>query len=191
MLASLLYLTGFTLASLASSVHELQVYIGLVCGTASCLVFMAGVVAVGQHFSSAQRALAYGLTASGSGLGTTVMAQFNTHMIISYGWKHTLFINSIVYVVAYLVIGFVYSMRESTVQSQAKQQDVSPRSTWELITDKIVMLMMLNVGVGVFGYQIPYSNIVSEAVWFDAEVAVLVGCKLCSFVQMKSFRMCR
>ena len=160
LMSSLVYFLGFALASMSSSIAVICAMLGIVCGVGSCMGFLSGVVAVGRYFDK-YRALAYGLTASGCGVGTMVMAQLNAYLIERYDWRQTVRIYAVVYLVSFFAIALVFRPRRTPAGTTQLDEPTLPRSLSQLIRDRAVILMMLTTGIGMLGYQVPFSNIVS------------------------------
>ena len=161
LMAALVFFVGFMLASLSSSIVVISIMLGIVCGIGSGLGFLCGVVAVGRYFVK-YRALAYGLTTAGCGVGTMVMAQLSTYLIERYDWRITLQIYSVVYLAVFAVIAIVLRPRSLTTGTTTTlDRPALPRSLSQLARDRTVRLMMCTVFVGMLGYQVPFSNVVS------------------------------
>ena len=80
---------GLLLSSIATSIPALTFSFGVLCGVGANLSFSSGITLVPRYFSR-RRALATGLAVSGSGLGTFVVSQALTAMILAYGWRQAL-----------------------------------------------------------------------------------------------------
>ena len=80
---------GLLLSSLATSIPALTFSFGVLCGVGANFSFSSGITLVPRFFSR-RRALATGLAVSGSGLGTFVVSQALTAMVLAHGWRAAL-----------------------------------------------------------------------------------------------------
>ncbi|KFQ18193.1 Monocarboxylate transporter 14, partial [Merops nubicus] len=82
---------GWILSAYASSVHYLFLTFGVTAGVGSGMVYLPAVVMVGQYFQK-RRALAQGLSTTGTGFGAFLMTALLKYLCIEFGWRNTMFI---------------------------------------------------------------------------------------------------
>ncbi|XP_064021275.1 monocarboxylate transporter 14 isoform X2 [Pogoniulus pusillus] len=82
---------GWILSAYASDVHYLFLTFGVTAGIGSGMVYLPAVVMVGQYFQK-RRALAQGLSTTGTGFGAFLMTALMKYLCIEFGWRNTMFI---------------------------------------------------------------------------------------------------
>uniref|UniRef100_A0A8V5HDB4 Uncharacterized protein n=1 Tax=Melopsittacus undulatus TaxID=13146 RepID=A0A8V5HDB4_MELUD len=82
---------GWILSAYASDVHYLFLTFGVTAGVGSGMVYLPAVVMVGQYFQK-RRALAQGLSTTGTGFGAFLMTALLKHLCIEFGWRNAMFI---------------------------------------------------------------------------------------------------
>ncbi|XP_019359136.1 PREDICTED: monocarboxylate transporter 14 [Gavialis gangeticus] len=83
--------TGWILSAYASNVHYLFITFGVTAGLGSGMVYLPAVVMVGQYFQK-KRALAQGLSTTGTGFGTFLMTVLLKYLCMEFGWRNAMFI---------------------------------------------------------------------------------------------------
>nr|XP_008104433.1 PREDICTED: monocarboxylate transporter 14 [Anolis carolinensis]XP_016847569.1 PREDICTED: monocarboxylate transporter 14 [Anolis carolinensis]XP_016847570.1 PREDICTED: monocarboxylate transporter 14 [Anolis carolinensis]XP_016847571.1 PREDICTED: monocarboxylate transporter 14 [Anolis carolinensis] len=82
---------GWILSSYASNVHYLFITFGVTAGIGSGMVYLPAVVMVGEYFQK-RRALAQGLSTTGTGFGTFLMTFLLKYLCMEFGWRNAMFI---------------------------------------------------------------------------------------------------
>lgn len=119
---------------LTATAHSLiQAYVGYGAGIGlgvSCL-FVPVVAAVTQHFET-RRSLALGITVSGIGLGTLIVAPVSESLIGALGWRETYRIYAVISITALIISGLLFPAPpcaiEQTNPTAARAHGVSPGS---------------------------------------------------------------
>ncbi|XP_054840170.1 monocarboxylate transporter 14 isoform X2 [Eublepharis macularius] len=86
---------GWILSSYASNVHYLFITFGVTAGIGSGMVYLPAVVMVGEYFQK-RRALAQGLSTTGTGFGAFLMTVFLKYLCMEFGWRDAMFIQGAV-----------------------------------------------------------------------------------------------
>ncbi|XP_068960730.1 monocarboxylate transporter 14 isoform X1 [Petaurus breviceps papuanus] len=86
---------GWVLSAYATNVHYLFITFGVAAGFGSGMVYLPAVVMVGQYFQK-RRALAQGLSTTGTGFGTFLMTVLLKYLCSEYGWRSAMFIQGAV-----------------------------------------------------------------------------------------------
>ncbi|XP_035190601.1 monocarboxylate transporter 14 isoform X2 [Oxyura jamaicensis] len=82
---------GWILSAYASNVHYLFLTFGVTAGVGSGMVYLPAVVMVGQYFQK-RRALAQGLSTTGTGFGAFLMTALLKYLCREFGWRNAMFI---------------------------------------------------------------------------------------------------
>nr|XP_009504464.1 PREDICTED: monocarboxylate transporter 14 isoform X2 [Phalacrocorax carbo] len=82
---------GWILSAYASNVHYLFLTFGVTAGVGSGMVYLPAVVMVGQYFQK-RRALAQGLSTTGTGFGAFLMTALLKYLCTEFGWRNAMFI---------------------------------------------------------------------------------------------------
>uniref|UniRef100_A0A8B9PYZ2 Solute carrier family 16 member 14 n=1 Tax=Apteryx owenii TaxID=8824 RepID=A0A8B9PYZ2_APTOW len=82
---------GWILSAYASNVHYLFITFGVTAGVGSGMVYLPAVVMVGQYFQK-RRALAQGLSTTGTGFGAFLMTALLKYLCVEFGWRNAMFI---------------------------------------------------------------------------------------------------
>ncbi|XP_021253065.1 monocarboxylate transporter 14 isoform X2 [Numida meleagris] len=82
---------GWILSAYASNVHYLFLTFGVTAGIGSGMVYLPAVVMVGQYFQK-RRALAQGLSTTGTGFGAFLMTALLKYLCREFGWRNAMFI---------------------------------------------------------------------------------------------------
>ncbi|XP_015726941.1 monocarboxylate transporter 14 isoform X2 [Coturnix japonica] len=82
---------GWILSAYASDVHYLFLTFGVTAGIGSGMVYLPAVVMVGQYFQK-RRALAQGLSTTGTGFGAFLMTALLKYLCKEFGWRNAMFI---------------------------------------------------------------------------------------------------
>ncbi|XP_009999940.1 PREDICTED: monocarboxylate transporter 14 isoform X2 [Chaetura pelagica] len=82
---------GWILSAYASNVHYLFLTFGVTAGIGSGMVYLPAVVMVGQYFQK-RRALAQGLSTTGTGFGAFLMTALLKYLCTEFGWRNAMFI---------------------------------------------------------------------------------------------------
>ncbi|XP_055977163.1 monocarboxylate transporter 14 [Sorex fumeus] len=91
----LVHALGWVLSASAANVHYLFVTFGVAAGLGSGMVYLPAVVMVGRYFQK-RRALAQGLSTTGTGFGTFLMTVLLKYLCAEYGWRNAMFIQGAV-----------------------------------------------------------------------------------------------
>nr|XP_025861977.1 monocarboxylate transporter 14 [Vulpes vulpes] len=86
---------GWVLSAYAANVHYLFITFGVTAGLGSGMAYLPAVVMVGRYFQK-RRALAQGLSTTGTGFGTFLMTLLLKHLCAEYGWRDAMFIQGAV-----------------------------------------------------------------------------------------------
>ncbi|XP_039343354.1 monocarboxylate transporter 14 isoform X3 [Mauremys reevesii] len=86
---------GWVLSAYASNVHYLFITFGVTAGVGSGMVYLPAVVMVGRYFQK-RRALAQGLSTTGTGFGTFLMTVLLKYLCKEFGWRNAMFIQGAV-----------------------------------------------------------------------------------------------
>ncbi|NXU56727.1 MOT14 protein, partial [Turnix velox] len=86
---------GWILSAYASNVHYLFLTFGVTAGVGSGMVYLPAVVMVGQYFQK-RRALAQGLSTTGTGFGAFLMTALLKYLCTEFGWRNAMFIQGAV-----------------------------------------------------------------------------------------------
>ncbi|XP_061492858.1 monocarboxylate transporter 14 [Rhineura floridana] len=86
---------GWILSSYASNVHYLFITFGVTAGIGSGMVYLPAVVMVGEYFQK-RRALAQGLSTTGTGFGAFLMTVLLKYLCLEFGWRNAMFIQGAV-----------------------------------------------------------------------------------------------
>ncbi|XP_028645350.1 monocarboxylate transporter 14 [Grammomys surdaster] len=82
---------GWVLSAYAASVRSLFITFGVAAGLGSGMAYLPAVVMVGRYFQK-RRALAQGLSTTGTGFGTFLMTVLLKYLCAEYGWRNAMFI---------------------------------------------------------------------------------------------------
>uniref|UniRef100_A0A8D2AGY6 Major facilitator superfamily (MFS) profile domain-containing protein n=1 Tax=Sus scrofa TaxID=9823 RepID=A0A8D2AGY6_PIG len=94
-IGGLLNSLGWVLSAYAANVHYLFITFGLAAGFGSGMAYLPAVVMVGRYFQK-RRALAQGLSTTGTGFGTFLMTVLLKYLCAEYGWRNAMFIQGAV-----------------------------------------------------------------------------------------------
>lgn len=86
---------GWVLSAYAANVHCLFITFGVAAGLGSGMAYLPAVVMVGRYFQK-RRALAQGLSTTGTGFGTFLMTVLLKYLCAEYGWRNAMFIQGAV-----------------------------------------------------------------------------------------------
>ncbi|XP_077011495.1 monocarboxylate transporter 14 [Tamandua tetradactyla] len=86
---------GWVLSAYAANVHYLFITFGVTAGLGSGMAYLPAVVTVGRYFQK-RRALAQGLSTTGTGFGTFLMTVLLKYLCAEYGWRNAMFIQGAV-----------------------------------------------------------------------------------------------
>ncbi|XP_048200548.1 monocarboxylate transporter 14 isoform X2 [Perognathus longimembris pacificus] len=86
---------GWVLSAYAANVHYLFVTFGVTAGLGSGMAYLPAVVMVGRYFQK-RRALAQGLSTTGTGFGAFLMTALLKYLCSEYGWRNAMFIQGAV-----------------------------------------------------------------------------------------------
>ncbi|XP_037706111.1 monocarboxylate transporter 14 isoform X2 [Choloepus didactylus] len=86
---------GWVLSAYAASVRSLFITFGVTAGFGSGMAYLPAVVMVGRYFQK-RRALAQGLSTTGTGFGTFLMTMLLKYLCTEYGWRNAMFIQGAV-----------------------------------------------------------------------------------------------
>ncbi|XP_060130506.1 monocarboxylate transporter 14 isoform X3 [Zootoca vivipara] len=116
---------GWILSSYASNVHYLFITFGVTAGVGSGMVYLPAVVMVGEYFEK-RRALAQGLSTTGTGFGAFLMTVLLKYLCMEFGWRNAMFIQGAVCLnlcVCGALMRPVYYKEEATEKS--REENVS------------------------------------------------------------------
>ncbi|XP_018423858.1 PREDICTED: monocarboxylate transporter 14 [Nanorana parkeri] len=91
MIGGFLTSLGWALSALATNVHFLFFTFGVMAGIGSGMVYLPAVVMVGQYFHK-HRALAQGLSTTGTGFGTFLITVLLKYLCAEFGWRNAMII---------------------------------------------------------------------------------------------------
>ncbi|XP_053315917.1 monocarboxylate transporter 14 isoform X2 [Spea bombifrons] len=91
MIGGFLTSLGWVLSAYATNVHFLFFTFGVTAGIGSGMVYLPAVVMVGQYFQK-HRALAQGLSTTGTGFGTFLMTVLLKYLCAEFGWRSAMII---------------------------------------------------------------------------------------------------
>ncbi|XP_029789514.1 monocarboxylate transporter 14 [Suricata suricatta] len=94
-IGGLLNSLGWVLSAYAANVHYLFITFGVTAGFGSGMAYLPAVVMVGRYFQK-RRALAQGLSTTGTGFGTFFMTVLLKYLCREYGWRNAMFIQGAV-----------------------------------------------------------------------------------------------
>ncbi|XP_069434615.1 monocarboxylate transporter 14 [Ovis canadensis] len=94
-IGGLLNSLGWVLSAYAVNVYYLFITFGLAAGFGSGMAYLPAVVMVGRYFQK-RRALAQGLSTTGTGFGTFLMTVLLKYLCAEYGWRNAMFIQGAV-----------------------------------------------------------------------------------------------
>ncbi|XP_063771689.1 monocarboxylate transporter 14 [Pseudophryne corroboree] len=86
---------GWVLSAFATNVHFLFLTFGVTAGIGSGMVYLPAVVMVGQYFQK-RRALAQGLSTTGTGFGTFLITVLLKYLCAEFGWRNAMIIQGAV-----------------------------------------------------------------------------------------------
>ncbi|XP_006141974.1 monocarboxylate transporter 14 [Tupaia chinensis] len=86
---------GWVLSAYATNVHYLFVTFGVAAGFGSGMAYLPAVVMVGRYFQK-RRALAQGLSTTGTGFGAFLMTVLLKYLCAEYGWRNAMLIQGAV-----------------------------------------------------------------------------------------------
>ncbi|XP_069830034.1 monocarboxylate transporter 14 [Dendropsophus ebraccatus] len=95
MIGGFLTSLGWVLSAFATNVHFLFFTFGVTAGIGSGMVYLPAVVTVGQYFQK-RRALAQGLSTTGTGFGTFLVTVLLKYLCAEYGWRNAMIIQGAV-----------------------------------------------------------------------------------------------
>ncbi|XP_068136600.1 monocarboxylate transporter 14 [Hyperolius riggenbachi] len=91
MIGGFLTSLGWVLSAFATNVHFLFFTFGVTAGIGSGMVYLPAVVTVGQYFQK-RRALAQGLSTTGTGFGTFLITVLLKYLCREFGWRNAMII---------------------------------------------------------------------------------------------------
>ncbi|XP_075057735.1 monocarboxylate transporter 14 [Mixophyes fleayi] len=95
MIGGFLTSLGWVLSAFATNVHFLFFTFGVTAGIGSGMVYLPAVVMVGQYFQK-HRALAQGLSTTGTGFGTFLITVLLKYLCAEFGWRNAMIIQGAV-----------------------------------------------------------------------------------------------
>ncbi|XP_073530500.1 monocarboxylate transporter 14 [Phyllobates terribilis] len=95
MIGGFLTSLGWVLSAFATNVHFLFFTFGVTAGIGSGMVYLPAVVMVGQYFQK-RRALAQGLSTTGTGFGTFLITVLLKYLCAEFGWRNAMIIQGAV-----------------------------------------------------------------------------------------------
>ncbi|XP_072575417.1 monocarboxylate transporter 14 isoform X2 [Vulpes vulpes] len=116
---------GWVLSAYAANVHYLFITFGVTAGLGSGMAYLPAVVMVGRYFQK-RRALAQGLSTTGTGFGTFLMTLLLKHLCAEYGWRDAMFIQGAVSLNLSFVIPFIHLPEIVHLYRLSEQNDVFP-----------------------------------------------------------------
>ncbi|XP_043926990.1 monocarboxylate transporter 14 isoform X2 [Protopterus annectens] len=91
MIGGIVTAAGWILSAYATSIYYLYISFGVTAGIGSGMSYLPTVVMVGHYFQK-RRALAQGLSTTGSGFGTFLITILLKYLCRKFGWRDTMFI---------------------------------------------------------------------------------------------------
>lgn len=92
-LGSIIACAAFALSSIAPTIEALWLLFGLMGGIGFGMIYVPSVVTTGFYFEKL-RALATGISVTGSGIGTVIVGPITALLIDNYGWRGALLIQA-------------------------------------------------------------------------------------------------
>ncbi|KAG8567641.1 hypothetical protein GDO81_013725 [Engystomops pustulosus] len=118
MIGGFLTSLGWVLSAFATNVHFLFFTFGVMAGIGSGMVYLPAVVIVGQYFQK-RRALAQGLSTTGTGFGTFLITVLLKYLCAEFGWRNAMIIQGAV-TLNLCVCGALMRPLESRMQCSAE-----------------------------------------------------------------------
>ncbi|XP_066136046.1 monocarboxylate transporter 14 isoform X4 [Saccopteryx bilineata] len=116
---------GWVLSAYAANVHYLFITFGVTAGFGSGMAYLPAVVMVGRYFQK-RRALAQGLSTTGTGFGTFLMTLLLKYLCAEYGWRNAMFIQGAVSLNLSFVIPFIHLPEIVHLYNLSEQNNVFP-----------------------------------------------------------------
>ncbi|XP_070609441.1 monocarboxylate transporter 14 isoform X1 [Erythrolamprus reginae] len=121
---------GWILSSYASNVYYLFITFGIIAGIGSGMVYLPAVVMVGEYFQK-RRALAQGLSTTGTGFGAFLMTASLKYLCLEFGWRNAVFLHGAICLnlcVCGALLRPIHYKKEATEQNKDgnKSQSNSP-----------------------------------------------------------------
>ncbi|ELU07220.1 hypothetical protein CAPTEDRAFT_23618, partial [Capitella teleta] len=136
---------SFALSTLANSLTVLTITYSFMGGLGICMVYLPSIIAVGFYFEK-KRALANGITSSGSGIGVFLFSPLCNYLQTEYGWKGALLIisgitlNCLACGALYLPVHNAKKKKKKSVKNPEDQKSLLTVSTPSLTTRNRVNL---------------------------------------------------
>ncbi|XP_069583963.1 monocarboxylate transporter 14 [Ranitomeya imitator] len=121
MIGGFLTSLGWVLSAFATNVHFLFFTFGVTAGIGSGMVYLPAVVMVGQYFQK-RRALAQGLSTTGTGFGTFLITVLLKYLCVEFGWRNAMIIQGAV-TLNLCVCGALMRPLDSRGQCTVENQD--------------------------------------------------------------------
>ncbi|KAM4693747.1 monocarboxylate transporter 14 isoform 2-T2 [Discoglossus pictus] len=121
MIGGFLTSLGWVLSAFATDVHFLFFTFGVMAGIGNGMVYLPAVVMVGQYFQK-RRALAQGLSTTGTGFGTFLITVLLKYLCENFGWRNAMIIQGAV-TLNLCVCGALMRPLESKKKSRENHQE--------------------------------------------------------------------
>lgn len=141
-MGSFLSAAAFVLSYWATSIEFLFISYGFLGGVGFGLIYVPAVIAVGFYFEK-WRALATGIAVCGSGIGTFVLAPIFSTLIVSIGWRQTLFVQAAMIITCSL-FGILFRPLKPTKVSVKDIENAEPENKIPLM-ERIQMEKEANI----------------------------------------------
>ncbi|XP_042331408.1 monocarboxylate transporter 13-like [Sceloporus undulatus] len=166
------FLSGFglLLASFATSLAQLYVFIGLLTGFGSSLIFSPSLSLVARYFDQ-RRAVANALVFSGSGIASLAFSPFFQFLVDFYGWRGALLIVAGM-VFNLVVCGALLRPLHLATDDTKVRGSLEAQSQWKRLVELFGLNLffhrafMMFCSTGMFittGYFIPFAHLVPHA----------------------------
>lgn len=145
MMGGIICTAGFVASYWANGIYFLYISYGVIAGTGLGMCYLSSVIAVGEYFDE-RRSLAFGMAASGAGVGTAVMALAQQALLNEYGWQGTM-----------LILAGISGMHQ--IACAAHLRPLSSSLNWRTKTSK---LKLISKGSEHLGKDELYKDIYSD-----------------------------
>lgn len=129
-LGSIIASAGFLLSIFATDLYHLYFTFGALQGFGYGLAFLAGTVAIGCYFCK-RRALAFGISFCGGGVGTFVIPPLLRLLLETYTWRGTMFI-----LAGFALNGCVLSMFYRPISGKTEIYEADDRKSKDVVEAK-------------------------------------------------------
>ncbi|XP_053567434.1 monocarboxylate transporter 14 [Bombina bombina] len=136
MIGGFLTSLGWVLSAFATNVHFLFFTFGVTAGIGSGMVYLPAVVIVGQYFQK-RRALAQGLSTTGTGFGTFLITVLLKYLCEEFGWRNAMIIQGAVTLNLCVCGALMRPLDNSETDHKEKEHDQDLRES-SLVDEDVV-----------------------------------------------------